>query len=195
MKQLHLVHPISKDRKSRLRKGAIAMSQKNRGRYFEEWINLSNQIYMNRDLAIIQKIPTPWIVNRKRNPYKNTYEISGAFPQKSTVDFGGTAAKFSIWFDVKVTKLKNNFPLKNIHKHQIDYLKQVHRQGGKAFLLIHSEERGQTWLLWIADLLHFMTITDRKSIPFDWLHENCKEIVSNNGIPIDYLPHVITSEG
>lgn len=167
------------------------MALKNRGRYLEEWINESNAIYEKEGRAIITKIPTPWQVQRKYSPYKKTYEIAFAFPQaKSTVDFGGTAGKRSIWFDAKATTQKYNFPLKNIHKHQIEYLKKVQEQGGRAFFLIHSEELRRTWLLWINDLLGFMDTNTRKSIPFTWFDEHCAIIHSNGAIILDYLSEV-----
>lgn len=163
----------------------------NRGKYFEEMIDLTNATYNNKGQAVITKIPTPWQVQRKYNAYTRQYQIANAFPQsKSTVDFGGTALSYSIWFDAKVTK-KKSFPLINIHKHQIDYLKKVHEQGGKAFLLIHFELFKTTWLLWISDLLSFMASNTRKSIPHSWLEENCSQIVSRNGILLDYLPEVL----
>lgn len=168
------------------------MPYSNRGRYFEDLVAMVNQQYNERGLAVIHKIPTPWQVTRKRCPFKNTYEIASAFPkEKSTVDFGGTAAKQSIWFDVKVTTNKHSFPLHNVHKHQIQYLEKVDAQGGKAFFLIHSEQSKKTWLLWISDLVQFIKTNERKSIPFKWFDTHCTEIKSRNGIAIDYLPEVL----
>ena len=149
---------------------------------------MANAIYHVRKMAVITKIPTPWKVQRKYSPYNKTYEIAYAFAEKkSTVDFGGTARTKSIWFDAKVTKQKCSFPLKNIHEHQIEYLKSVNEQGGKAFFLMHSEVLNRTWLLWISDLLAFMQTYKRKSIPFDWLDEYCPIVEQRNGC-LDYLP-------
>lgn len=164
----------------------------NRGQFLEDWIEQANSVYNNKGQAIITKIPTPWKVQRAYSPYSKQYQIANAFPaQKSTVDFGGTADSRSIWFDVKTTKNKTNFPLVNIHKHQIEYLTQVHEQGGKAFILVHSAEREKVWLLWIKQLLIFLAENTRKSIPFDWFQENCQEIKKGNGVILDYLPYVL----
>lgn len=169
---------------------------RNRGLYFEEWIDQSNAVYEAKGLALIKKIPTPWQVQRKYNPYQKNYQIAFAYPkQKSTVDFGGTAKKFSVWFDAKVTRLKMSFPLKNIHAHQVDYLKQVQKHGGKAFFLIHAEIPAKTWLLWIDQLLEFMDKAERKSIPFDWFESHCEEVKSAQGLVLDYLPIVLRREG
>jgi recombination protein U len=165
---------------------------RNRGLFFEDWIDQANAVYETKGLALIKKIPTPWQVQRKYSPVKRNYEIAFAYPtQKSTVDFGGTASKQSIWFDAKVTRLKTRFPLENIHDHQIDYLKKVQEHGGKAFLLIHAELLKKTWLLWIDDLLGFIELGERKSIPFEWLDNHCEEVKPTNGIFLDYLPIVL----
>lgn len=172
------------------------MTKKNSGKYFEDWIEVANEQYESKGKAIITKIATPWQVKRKYNPYHSTYEIASAFPvKKSTVDFGGTASNRSIWFDAKKTKLKTNFPLKNIHKHQIEYLEKVCNQGGKAFFLIYSEHLDTVWLLWIDQLMDFIKTQERKSIPFEWLGEHCPVIQSRNGIVLDYLTEVLKHEG
>ena len=168
------------------------MSTGKEGKEFEELIEWANRQYLERGLAVIQKIPTPWNVKRKYNPYNKQYEIYTAYPEeKSTVDFGGTAKNYSIWFDAKTTKLPTNFPLKNIKIHQLDYLRQVKKQGGKAFLLIYSQAKKTTWLLWVEQLLTFIETEKRKSIPFEWLNKNCPVIGSKNGIILDYLPEVL----
>jgi recombination protein U len=164
----------------------------NRGKYLEEWIEQTNQVYNNKGLAVINKIPTPWKIQRKFSPFTKQYSISGAFPEKkSTVDFGGTAAKQSIWFDVKATTLKTSFPLSNIYGHQKEYLESVAKQGGKAFLLIHFRELNKTWLLWIDQLQKFMAESGRKSIPVNWFEANCEEVKQGQGVMLDYLPIVL----
>jgi recombination protein U len=171
------------------------MFKKNAGKYFEDWIDFANQQYKSKGLAVINKIPTPWVVQRKYSPYKKTYEIATAFPEKkSTVDFGGTSQNLSIWFDAKVTKNKTSFPLVNIHKHQIEYLESVREQGGKAFFLIHSEALERTWLIWITQLLDFIKAETRKSIPFQWLDTHCSQVKSRNGIVLDYLSVIFSRE-
>lgn len=164
----------------------------NRGKYLEDWIEQANHMYNIKNKAIITKIPTPWKIMRNYSPKTKQYKISGAFPEKkSTVDFGGTAASQSIWFDVKATTNKTSFPLANIHKHQIEFLQKVAKQGGKAFLLIHSKESKKTWLLWIDQLVKFIAESERKSIHFDWFETNCEIIPKSTGIILDYLPLVL----
>jgi len=71
----------------------------------------------------------------------------------------------------------------------------VHEQGGKAFILIHSEHLKKTWLLWITDLFDFISTETRKSLTFEWLQANCEEVKSSRGIILDYLPIVLKQEG
>jgi recombination protein U len=169
----------------------IMTKHANRGQYLEEWVEQANHVYNVKGMAIITKIPTPWKVQRNYSPF-NKYQISGAFPEKkSTVDFGGTADNYSIWFDVKATTNKTSFPLINIHKHQIDYLEKVAKQGGKAFILVHSRETKKTWVLWIDQLFKYMAENTRKSISFKWFEENCEEVPQGVGIILDYLPIVL----
>jgi recombination protein U len=164
----------------------------NRGKYLEDWIEQANQIYNAKGLAVINKIPTPWKIQRNFQPFTKQYTISHAYPdKKSTVDFGGTAQKYSVWFDVKATTNKTSFPLKNIHDHQIEYLEKVAAQGGKAFLIVHFRELNKTWLLWIDQLFKFIGEMDRKSIPVEWFQENCEEVRAGNSVTLDYLPIVL----
>lgn len=168
------------------------MFENNQGQEFESLIEWANMQYYERGQAVIQKIATPWKVERHFDMVTNTNKVVSAYPEKkSTVDFGGTALGYSIWFDAKVTKNKTNFPIKNIKEHQIEYLKRVHEQGGKAFLLIYSQVLNVTWLLWIKDLLAFMQDSERKSLPFDWLNETCPKIGSKDGVVLDYLTEVL----
>lgn len=163
----------------------------NRGQYLEKWIEQTNSIYKKRNLAIISKIPTPWKVLRTYNPYTKQYKITKAFPEaKSTVDFGGTSSNQSIWFDVKSTQNKSRYPLGNIYGHQKEYLLNVAKQGGKAFILIHSTVLQKTWLLWIDQLMKVIE-DGMKSLPFYWLDEHCEEVKTHNGIMLDYLPLVL----
>jgi recombination protein U len=163
----------------------------NRGRYLEEWIEHTNSAYMQKGLAVISKIPTPWKILRTYNPYTKQYKISNAFPEKkSTVDFGGTACNQSVWFDVKSTENKTRYPLANIYGHQREYLLNVAKQGGKAFILIHSTVLKKTWLLWIDQLIKVIE-EDVKSLSFEWLDKHCEIVKSQNGFILDYLPLVL----
>ena len=92
-----------------------------RGSTLEELINLTNEKYRSNKLALIQKIPTPI---KPINIDKDSRHITLAyFEQKSTVDYIGAVQGIPVCFDAKETAT-NTFPLQNIHKHQVEFMKE-----------------------------------------------------------------------
>jgi len=160
-----------------------------RGDTFEELINLSNMAYERKEIALIQKIATPVKV-LKRQGHKIT---NGYFEQKSTLDFIGVYESIPIAFDAKETK-ENRFPLKNIHQHQIEFMENWNLRGGRAFILVSFREFYKVYRLEYEDLIfHWKSWKQNKgkrgyaSIPYSYFKEHCQEIVSRNGILLDYL--------
>jgi len=157
-----------------------------RGSAFEELVDLTNQLYAQKGLAIIQKVPTPITpiaVDNKARTITQAY-----FEKKSTVDFIGAAQGIPICFDAKETKLEN-LPLKNIHEHQVVFMEKFTQQKGIAFLLVHFAKKNEVYLLPSADITRFWHEAQhggRKSIPYDSF--NKKLLVPNkNGFPVHYL--------
>ena len=157
-----------------------------RGSAFEEMIDMTNQLYTQRGLAIIQKVPTPITpveVDNKARTITSAY-----FEKKSTVDFIGVAQGLAICFDAKETK-QLNLPLRNIHAHQVEFMENFRKQQGASFLLVHFQTKGEIFLLPSEDLAHYYKLAHnggRKSIPYKDF--NPKYIVPNkNGFPIHYL--------
>ena len=133
------------------------MVESNQGLEFEQILEWSNKAYFLKRIALIEKIPTPWKVERRFDYIKKINTIVSAYPEKkSTVDFGGTARGKSIWFDAKTTQNKTSFPLANLKSHQVDYLQRVEEQGGIAFWLIYSQLEQKTWLLYQNKLDEFL---------------------------------------
>lgn len=60
-----------------------------RGSSFEEMINMTNKVYREKNLAIIQKVPTP-ITPMKLDKSKGVITLA-YFDQKSTIDYIGAA--------------------------------------------------------------------------------------------------------
>ena len=95
-----------------------------RGSTLEDMINRTNEKYEENQLALIQKIPTP-ITPIKID--KETRHITLAyFEQKSTVDYIGAVQGIPVCFDAKECHT-DTFPLQNIHKHQVEFMKQFER--------------------------------------------------------------------
>lgn len=155
-----------------------------RGSAFEELVNMTNQLYRKQRLALIQKVPTPIVpieVNNKEHTITKAY-----FGEKSTVDYIGVVQGIAICFDAKETQNKN-FPLKNIHDHQIAFMEDFTEQEGIAFLLVHFKFAKEVFFLPFEQLKHCYDLAQqggRKSIPY----EDFNYLVRNtSGYPVHYL--------
>ena len=95
-----------------------------RGSTLEDMINHTNQIYREKRLALIQKIPTPIT---PINIEKESRHITLAyFDQKSTVDYIGAVQGIPVCFDAKDTT-QAYLPLQNIHEHQVAFMADFRR--------------------------------------------------------------------
>ena len=157
-----------------------------RGSAFEELVDLTNRLYIQKGVAVIQKVPTPITpveVNNKARTITNAY-----FEKKSTVDFMGVTGGIAICFDAKETKLLN-LPLRNIHAHQIEFMEKFERQGGVSFLLVSFSSKNEVFLLTINELSkHHNTSKKggRKSIPYAEFDKNLI-VKQEDGFPLNYL--------
>ncbi|HDP5827259.1 TPA: Holliday junction resolvase RecU [Staphylococcus aureus] len=150
----------------------------NRGQFLEKVINISNKQYLERGLALINKIPTPTRVNPKKH--------TAVFSEKSTVDFTGVSNGKFIAFDAKENKT-TSFPFTRLADHQETYLKHVYEQRGIAFILILFTSENELYRLDIDEYIELKKTIDRKSISIDWFRENKRPIKSRNGVYYDYL--------
>ena len=128
-----------------------------RGSVFEELINLTNEQYEKRGVALIQKIPTP-IKPVEFDTVKRTIKLA-YFEQKSTVDYIGVMDGIPICFDAKETARKS-LPFSNIHEHQVEFMKKFDQQGGIAFLLVHFTKEDIYYLLPLEVLCHYFENAD-----------------------------------
>ena len=156
-----------------------------RGSSFEELINMTNEVYENKKLAIIQKIPTPITpVNFDKASKSITLAY---FDQKSTVDYIGVVQGIPVAFDAKETAQKS-LPLQNIHEHQIKFMENFVQQGGLAFILVHFSQYKEYYLLEFDRLKKAWDNAkagERKSIPYDQFRKEM--MVPIQGIYINYL--------
>lgn len=157
-----------------------------RGSTLENMINLTNDVYRERNLAIIQKVPTP-ITPVKIDKIKRTITLA-YFEQKSTVDYIGAVQGIPVCFDAKETSLKS-LPLQNIHKHQIEFMESFTNQKGIAFLLVHFVLFSEYFYLPFEDLKkHWLRSQSggKKSIPYKNFNKDLI-ITGKNGYYIHYL--------
>ena len=92
----------------------------NRGMFLEEDLNLSNKYYLESNIAIIHKKPTPIkIVKVSFDSKKNATINEAYFKMPSTTDYNGIYKGKYIDFEAKEVKNNKCFPLSNINNHQI----------------------------------------------------------------------------
>ena len=123
-----------------------------RGSTLEDLLNRTNEKYLENNLALIQKIPTPIT---PINIDKDSRHITLAyFDQKSTVDYIGVVQGIPVCFDAKECNT-DTFPLANIHEHQVEFMRHFEEQNGISFILISYTQKNEFYYLRFQDLLRF----------------------------------------
>lgn len=160
-----------------------SFSSGNRGMDLEENINISNEYYLEKGIALITKRPTP--INVVKVDYTRGPRITDAyFEKQSTTDYNGVYKGKYVDFEAKSTRNKTAFPLSNISKHQIEHLKNVIKFNGIAFFVIEFQYYEEVYLLDASYVIEFYEHGDRKSIPYEIAKE--KGIYINKG----YIPRL-----
>ena len=160
----------------------------NRGMNLEEDLNITNSYYLNNDIAIIYKKPTPITINKVDYPSRKDAVIKEAhFKIPSTTDYNGIYKGKYIDFEAKETKNKTSFPLNNIHNHQIKHLESINKHGGIGFIIVRFTSINKTYLLFVNELLSFINNEKRKSIPIDYFQKNGYLIKEGFNPRLDYL--------
>ena len=132
----------------------------------EKEINISNEFYRNNNIAFIYKKPTPIKIVDVDYPSRKEAIIKKAFFEKpSTTDYNGLYKGKYIDFEAKETTNTTAFPLSNIHKHQIEHIKNIIKHGGICFLIVRFVKNNITYLLKGEDFIDFINTETRKSIP------------------------------
>ena len=120
----------------------------NRGMTLESDINSSNKYYLDNDIAVIYKKPTPIkVVKVNYNNRINTKITEAYYEVPSTTDYNGIYKGNYIDFEAKETKSKTSFNLNNIHKHQIVHLEKVMKHGGISFLIVRFTSLNKNYVL------------------------------------------------
>ncbi|WP_430884555.1 Holliday junction resolvase RecU [Fusibacter sp. JL216-2] len=157
-----------------------------RGSDLEDLIHETIEYYRQQGLARIDKIATPIKV----------VDIDGQgtitkafFEKKSTVDFMGIIQGVGVAFDAKETNLKS-LPLSNIHEHQLEFMEDISKQSGLAFLIVHFKFCDEFYLLPYETLMQYVRASEkgaRKSIPYSGMDPNLKiEMIRGN--ILNFLP-------
>ena len=159
----------------------------NRGMNLEDDLNRTNEYYLINNMACIYKKPTPIKIVKVDYPNRCEATIKEAyFKTPSTTDYNGIYKGKYIDFEAKETK-GSNFPLANIHKHQIDHLNRIYSMGGIGFIIVMFTDLHEIYLLEIKELDNFISCNSRKSIPIEYFKNNAHKIDYKFNPSIDYL--------
>ncbi len=159
------------------------INYKNRGMNLEALINEACKYYLDEDIAVIYKKPTP--IGIVDVDYSQALIKKAYFKEPSTLDYNGIYHKKYIEFDAKECHGKTSFPLNNIHDHQIKHIRRILKHGGIVFLIISMN--GGYYLFKGEDLIEFIDNETRKSIPFKVIDNKGYKLNYNYNIGIDYI--------
>ncbi len=157
-----------------------------RGSNLEELINRTNDIYREKSLALMQKIPTPITpidMDKSHNQITLAY-----FNQKSTVDYIGVVQGIPVCFDAKECA-KNFWPLQNLHPHQVAFMKEFEEQGGISFIILSFTALNEHYYIPFKDIYRFWTRMQeggKKSFNYDEI-DHSFQIRSHKDMFIHYL--------
>lgn len=146
-----------------------------RGSALEELINRTNELYSEKGLALIQKIPTPITPIEMDS---NRHITLAYFEKKSTVDYIGAVQGYPVCFDAKECAT-DTFSLQNIHEHQLEFMKKFEKQGGIAFFLIYYSKKEEFYYMNVDEMSIYTdraAAGGRKSIRYD-------ELAAENFLP------------
>src|SRR5574344_96986 len=179
---------IVKNEKKKKEKKTI-LSAATRGMSLEHDINISNEYYLEKDICLITKRPTP--INVVKVDYSSGERITDAyFERQSTTDYNGVYKGRYIDFEAKSVISHTSFPLRNISTHQIKHLEEVNKHGGIAFFIINFVTLEETYLLDAKYIVSFYKGQIRKSIPYEEIKSNGILIKEGYYPRLDYIKAV-----
>ncbi|CAM4359262.1 recombinase RecU [Bacillus manliponensis] len=163
------------------------MIHRNRGQAFEHLINISNQMYKNARIAVMNKRPTP-IKVLKTDKFGKIKE--SCWEAKSTVDYDGVYRGYAVCFEAKSVDVETRFDLKNIAAHQIDYLELAEKMGAICFFLIEFRKEKTIFLAPFSFIKEYVAAANAggsKSIPRAVFNDRAYLVKSTNRALVDYI--------
>lgn len=157
----------------------------------EEDLNETNRYYLEKNIAVIHKKPTPVQIVHVDYPKRSAAVIKEAyFKQASTTDYNGLYKGKYLDFEAKETKFQTSFPLKNFHEHQINHMNAVLINGGICFVILRFSAIEKVYFLSAEHLLTYwerMVSGGRKSITIEEIND-CGHLIQLGYQPrIDYI--------
>jgi recombination protein U len=157
-----------------------------RGSTLEDLINRTNDIYREKGLALIQKVPTP--ITPIKIDKESRHITLAYFDQKSTVDYIGVVQGVPVCFDAKECSV-DTFPMLNIHEHQVKFMEDFEKQNGVAFLIIYYSHKDEFYYVPFKDVKKFYDRSlqgGRKSFRFEEV-DKTYQISKSGGVYVHYL--------
>lgn len=160
----------------------------NRGKSLEDDLDETNKYYVYHNIANVHKKPVPIQIVKVEYPKRSAAVIKEAyFRTPSTTDYNGVWDGKYIDFEAKETESKTSFPLKNIHDHQIQHMKNVILQKGIAFFIVRFSSLQRDFIVpfnVIEQSWDKMIAGGRKSMPLAIFEHEAIEI------PLSYQPRI-----
>ncbi len=157
-----------------------------RGSTLEEYINRTNERYLEMGLALIQKIPTP--ITPVKIDKEHRHITLAYFDQRSTVDYIGAVQGIPVCFDAKECST-DTFPLQNLHEHQVEFMANLEKQDGVSFLILYFSARNELYYMRYEEMKKFWDRGQnggRKSVRIEELDPNFF-MKLKNGVYVPYL--------
>lgn len=166
-----------------------------RGMFLENLLNQTNEFYRLKKRAVIHKKPTPVQVVKVHYPQRSAAVISEAYYRHaSTTDYNGIYRGYYIDFEAKETKNKSSFPLKNLHEHQIQHMRECYEQSGIVFIIFYFSTLQKFYLLEFQELERFLTrdSANRQSLPLEYIQQFGYPLSLTIQSTLDYLSVIDT---
>ncbi len=163
----------------------INISYKNRGMNLEDDLNSTNNYYIDKGIAYIYKKPTPIKlvkVDKKTGRIDEAY-----FDSPSTTDYNGIYKGYYIDFEAKETENAKGFPLINIHKHQIQHIRNIDKENGVCFLIVRFTKYDKTYVLEAKDFINFIDNVKKSIIPISYFEDKGYNIKDKFIPRVDYI--------
>lgn len=158
----------------------------NRGMTLENDLNETNNYYLNNNIAVIYKKPTPITISNVEYHSRTDAVITKAyFKTPSTTDYNGIYKGKYIDFEAKETKNTTSFPISNIHKHQLEHLKRIDEHGGIAFLIVRFTKLNLTYFITYKNFEK--SLEGKKSVSLSKFKELGHIIEDKYNPRVDYL--------
>ncbi|MBG9786576.1 recombinase RecU [Brevibacillus laterosporus] len=164
-------------------------SYANRGMAFEQMLELANKQYERKDIAVINKRPTPVKVLKT----EGTNIKKAVYDSKSTVDYYGVYKGRAIYFEAKSTKSHTSFSLANISDHQLEHLAKTELNGALCFFLIEFASKREVYFVPYSFIRMYVLnarLGGRKSIPYDEFEIYAYLVQKSQRASLDYLVFV-----